>query len=96
LVCIASVCAEPAAQGAACESNGDCASGLICPDLTCVAAHYPGDPCAADGTCTFGRCADGTCDYHEKVGQACAAPSDCATGECVSGLCYDDSICAAP
>jgi len=62
-----------------CKVDSDCSSGLVCNVGHCVAAcDATTNPCAADQTCTNGRC-------YENGG------SSCGTGAVV--LCNNDTAC---
>ncbi|MEZ4334056.1 MAG: hypothetical protein R3F35_20080 [Myxococcota bacterium] len=91
-------------NGAPCDANADCASG-ICNFGFCIADEQPaGVPCTTDAACISGNCAgfciqscgDGSCDGTETCGSAnpLSCSSDC--GLCSLGTpCLGSSDCAS-
>jgi hypothetical protein len=83
-------CEAPCGAGQRCENDGDCASGLFCPEPT--------------GECTSVSCADGFLNGAElqvdcgggtcpgcPIGAPCSDGSDCA-----AGVCGQNDTCSAP
>jgi len=72
-----------AADGAACNVNGDCASGYCSETGVCYDGSA-GSSCNASSQCAQGYCTSGKCSNGSN-GTVCAGNSQCASGACVYG-----------
>jgi microsomal dipeptidase-like Zn-dependent dipeptidase len=87
-------CKALKAQGAACTSASQCATGR-CSAFICAAA----DECQADSGCPSGQyCGDPiagkrSCKALKAHGVGCTSASQCATNRCAWGFCADPDEC---
>ncbi len=91
-VCIAGQAPGTKAEGAACASGKECASGLcIIEDgaAVCKTPCTASKPCPAGKTCAsipganYGACVDAK----KAAGEACTAATQCQSGVCTAGKC---------
>lgn len=88
------------AEGASCDRNFECVSGLYCDGATCRARPGAGQPCP-DGQCAAGlycrpfnpapRCVE-----KKANGRLCDNPDECVSGSCSYNDQFNTSICGPP
>jgi hypothetical protein len=100
-------CVPEGTNGAACETNGDCAEPLVCgPGNTCVQPNATGAPCSPGFSRTGCKPKD-TSDVGTKTcvapippiavepGGACGSGRDCRTGSCYTPTGASQGTCPA-
>ncbi len=69
-----------------CETNADCAAGVLCVGNVCGDKLPRGAACTLSGQCFSGHCVDGSCcgdaSCATPPGQCYAAAGSCASGTC--------------
>jgi hypothetical protein len=82
-------CPARCAEGQACTSTGDCATGLFCPEQRRQCTQISCSDDARNGD-EVGTDCGGSCPPC-PLGTACGANQDCATGVCRAGACVAQS-----
>jgi len=76
-------------NGAYCENDYDCCTGLLCSENTCSWCRANGGSCQDGSQCCSGLCDSGTytCVACLTEFEYCQYDSDCCTGVCQYGFC---------
>eukprot|EP00746_Dinoflagellata_sp_MGD_P064833 gnl/MRDRNA2_/MRDRNA2_27033_c0_seq1.p1 gnl/MRDRNA2_/MRDRNA2_27033_c0~~gnl/MRDRNA2_/MRDRNA2_27033_c0_seq1.p1 ORF type:complete len:489 (+),score=58.12 gnl/MRDRNA2_/MRDRNA2_27033_c0_seq1:216-1682(+) len=85
-----SQCVQPTmmADGNACSSDSQCASGR-CDGGKCTSMVPVGGGCDTDAECATAVCAKGKCIKEKSIGAQCARPKECASNICEGGACQN-------
>jgi hypothetical protein len=84
--CVKRRCQPALAEGAACSSNSECATGLHCDGKTCIAGATAaaGEPCADSGCAAGSLCLQHVCVAQGTTGASCKTDFECR-GACIKG-----------
>lgn len=74
------VCLAPSADGAYCDADTDCVSGVCNSALHVCGASALGGSCVDDADCASGTCAFPTCKQPVASGEACDSLHPCPSG----------------